>query len=164
MLSVTESARILGVSTARVRALIAKGVLPAEKAGRAWLLREEDVMQRLSQHAKAGRPRKNRNPGEQEIRTVRSRSSSRTHACEQAHGCEQAQASIDQARDNNYSQSINHAQFHELYCTCKEVFRLRPDAELLTQTDSAEEAAFYVAVADFFLQQRQRQIVKQGVY
>ena len=54
MLSVAESAAILKVSPARVRALIAKGALPAEKAGRAWLLREEDVMQRLSQHAKAG--------------------------------------------------------------------------------------------------------------
>jgi len=44
MLSVVESAERLGVSPARVRALIKAGQLPACKSGRAWVLREEDVL------------------------------------------------------------------------------------------------------------------------
>lgn len=46
MLSVVESAEILQVTPTRVRALIAQGALPAQKVGRTWTLREEDVMQR----------------------------------------------------------------------------------------------------------------------
>lgn len=133
MLSVTESASILGISPARVRALIAKEILPAEKAGHAWLLREEDVMQRLSEHAKAGRPCAVQNSKTQ-------------------------QTFCDDSLTNRYE----HA--NELYRACKEAFCVRPDADLLTLTESKEEASFYVAVADFFLQQRQRQLVKQGIY
>ena len=44
MLSVVESAEILQVTPTRVRALIAQGALPAQKVGRTWTLREEDVM------------------------------------------------------------------------------------------------------------------------
>ena len=131
MLSVAESAAILKVSPARVRALIAKGALPAEKAGRAWLLREEDVMQRLSQHAKAGRPR-----GANEHR--------QTYA--------------------NREQSKDRARFYKLYHSCKEAFRFCPDANLFANAESSEEAAFYATVADFFLQQRQKQVVNRGVY
>jgi excisionase family DNA binding protein len=138
MLSVTESAKILGISPARVRALIAKEILPAEKAGNAWLLREEDVVQRLSQHAHAGRPR-----------------------CRHEYG---TQCSNAQQTSGVDCQSNRNVAAHELYRACKEVFSIRPDVELITQTKSSEEAAFYVAVADFFLQQRQRQIVKQGIY
>lgn len=47
MLSVGESARQLGVSPSRVRALIKEGRLPAAKNGREWMIREEDVLQRL---------------------------------------------------------------------------------------------------------------------
>lgn len=158
MLSVAESANILGVSPARVRALISKGILPAEKAGRAWLLREEDVMQRLSHHAKAGRPHSNRRMDDREDRIVCNRNSGYEH------NREHAQTSTDHPRSDEHSQDDNHTQLHELYRTCKEAFRFRPDAELLAQAENAEEAAFYVAVADFFLQQRQKQIVKQGVY
>ena len=74
MLSVGESARQLGVSPSRVRALIKEGRLPAAKNGREWMIREEDVLQ------------------------------------------------------------------------------------------SQEEASFYMAVFDFFLQQRQRELVKEGVF
>lgn len=62
MLSVAESASILNVSPARVRALISQGALPAAKVGRVWTLREEDVMQRASLRPTAGRPRKGRAP------------------------------------------------------------------------------------------------------
>ena len=50
MLSVVESAERLGVSPARVRALIKAGQLPACKSGRAWVLREEDVLERVAVH------------------------------------------------------------------------------------------------------------------
>ena len=86
MLSVKESADMLGVTPARVRALIAQKALPAQKVGRSWVIKEEDILDRLSRHPKAGRP----------VRTT--------------------------------------------------------------------IAAFYVAVADFFLQQRQRNLVAQGAY
>ena len=56
MLSVVESAERLGVSPARVRALIKAGQLPACKSGRAWVLREEDVLERVAVHPRAGRP------------------------------------------------------------------------------------------------------------
>ena len=56
MLSVGESARQLGVSPSRVRALIKEGRLPAAKNGREWMLREEDVLQRLMASPRAGRP------------------------------------------------------------------------------------------------------------
>lgn len=57
MLSVNDSAKLLGVSSARIRALIKSNKLPAIKYGREWLLKEEDVLQRLSAHPQAGRPR-----------------------------------------------------------------------------------------------------------
>lgn len=57
MLSVAESAALLHVSSARVRALIAKGTLPAQKIGRVWALQEEDVMHRVVQKPRSGRPR-----------------------------------------------------------------------------------------------------------
>lgn len=57
MLSVGESARQLGVSPSRVRALIKEGRLPAAKNGREWMIREEDVLQRLMASPRAGRPR-----------------------------------------------------------------------------------------------------------
>ena len=47
MLSVEESARMLGISGARVRKLIADGLLPATKVGRSWTIEEAAVMDRL---------------------------------------------------------------------------------------------------------------------
>lgn len=132
MLSVQESAEQLGITATRVRALIAQGVLPAEKVGRAWLLREEDVLQRLSEHKSPGRP-----------------------------------ASIDHTqqaafKDVEMGDAIEEGR--RIYLECKEYFRFRPDPEQVATARSREEAAFYMAVADFFLQQRQRELVKQGVY
>ena len=56
MLSVAESAEILGVSAARVRQLIADGSLEAEKAGRAWVIPEAAVYGRLARAPQPGRP------------------------------------------------------------------------------------------------------------
>ena len=57
MLSVTQAAELLHVSSTRVRALIANGVLPAQKVGNAWVIREEDVQDRLASNPGSGRPR-----------------------------------------------------------------------------------------------------------
>lgn len=79
MLTVTEAAGQLGVSASRVRALIKAGMLPATKHGRAWMLREEDVLQRLMDHPRSGRPKREKptNPKEQTQR--QSRQTKRAH-------------------------------------------------------------------------------------
>ena len=56
MLSVSECAQILGVSTARVRQLIASGSLEATKVGRSWVLPEAAVYDRLLKNPSSGRP------------------------------------------------------------------------------------------------------------
>ena len=142
MLSVSESAQMLGVSSARVRALIDSGDLPAWKAGRSWVLREEDVMERVMRRPKPGRPT---SAGKCAIEK-----DSPTSATE------------DFAGESEGGQSIPRKR--RLYLSCKEEFRLRPNLADMKEAQSAEEAAFYMAVADFFLQQRQRELVKRGVY
>ena len=135
MLSVAQSAELLNVSPTRVRALIASGLLPAEKAGRAWVLREEDVMQRASLHARPGRPSNG------------------------AKGAGRTNPATADVPGEDYSTAL-----HDLYLGCREAFRFRPDSALLMGAESPEEAAFYVAVADFFLAQRQRELVRCGAY
>lgn len=140
MLSVAESAERLGVSPARVRALIKAGQLPAEKSGRAWVLREEDVLHRAVSRPRAGRP------------TVRTSSESARFGSETTEVC----PSDDSASPR--------AAAHGLYEECRTLFRRIPTSEMMAQAQSREEAAFYMAVTDFFLQQRQAQLVKAGVF
>lgn len=130
MLSVKESADMLGVTPARVRALIAQKALSAQKVGRSWVIKEEDILDRLSRHPKAGRP----------VRTTIAASGVLSSSVE----CNEA--------------------LHDAYVACRDAFRFRPTFEQLQQASDSEEAAFYVAVADFFLQQRQRNLVAQGAY
>lgn len=140
MLSVAESAERLGVSPARVRALIKAGQLPAEKSGRAWVLREEDVLQRLSSRPRAGRPA--------------------------------AKVAVEGARPDAGGMGSRPAgdsstpgtAAHELYEECRALFRHIPSSEMMAAAQSREEVAFYMAVTDFFLQQRQAQLVKAGVF
>ena len=133
MLSASESAQLLGISPTRVRKLISDGQLPASKVGRNWLLREEDVMQRLSSHPKAGRPRNIQ------------------------------QAALPRETPA-YQEEDATPSLHDLYASCKEAFRACPTPAILKSAQSAEEAAFYVAVTDFFLQQKQLDLIKQGVF
>jgi len=56
MLTTTQTARALGVTPRRVRALIKSGALPATKHGRAWIVTEAAV-QGLNRRS-AGRPRR----------------------------------------------------------------------------------------------------------
>jgi len=55
LLTTKDAAKRLGVSDGRVRAMIIAGRLPAEKFGRAHLIREEDL--KLVKNRKPGRPR-----------------------------------------------------------------------------------------------------------
>lgn len=137
MLSVRESAQQLGVSPARVRALIKSGRLPAVKNGREWVLREEDVLQRLAESPRAGRPR--------------------ASASSDSKGAREEGSS-----DAGRLEDSLHAQ--ELYDECRRLFGHLPPVEMLEAARSKEEASFYMAVFDFFLQQRQRELVRGGVF
>lgn len=57
MLSVTQTAKKLNISGARVRKMIADGVIHAEKVGSAWSIPESEVAYRLENAPKAGRPK-----------------------------------------------------------------------------------------------------------
>jgi excisionase family DNA binding protein len=51
-----EASERLGISQQRVQALIKSGQLPAEKVGRDWLIKADDLA--LVSERKPGRPRK----------------------------------------------------------------------------------------------------------
>ena len=55
-LTVPEAAKLLGLSTARVRALCAQGRIAADKVGRDWIIAEAKILPGRP----AGRPRKER--------------------------------------------------------------------------------------------------------
>lgn len=140
MLSVGESARQLGVSPSRVRALIKNGQLPAVKNGREWVLQEEDVLQRLMASPRAGRPR----------------GSAREASAERLQGRAGEVATA-------HSEEVV-ARAHRLYDECRSTFGHLPEAEVIAAARSREEASFYMAAFDFFLQQCQRELVKEGVF
>lgn len=54
ILTTTEAATRLGVSPRRVQALIKAGRLPAQKLGRDWMIRAQDL--KLVEDRKPGRP------------------------------------------------------------------------------------------------------------
>lgn len=135
MLSVKEAAAMLDVTPARVRKLIADSEIPALKIGNAWSLEEKDVLDRLSRHPRAGRPRTKSNDDD----TAKSRSL--------------AQGERDRVK-----------RAKRIFRECREVLSVIPDAAMIAAAESAEEAAFYIATSDFFLQQRQHHLVSQGVF
>ncbi|MDO4291097.1 MAG: helix-turn-helix domain-containing protein [Eggerthellaceae bacterium] len=136
MVSTKEAAQRLGISETRVRTLLGNGQLDGEKIGRTWVVSEASVERRRKSSVHAGRPRKRHS----EVQTdARAGASSEERSC--------------------------HAEVaHELYLACKAnlsgVFRF----DALDETESAEEERFYIAVANFFLQEKQRMLVEQGVF
>lgn len=52
----------------------------------------------------------------------------------------------------------------ELYDECRRQFAHLPSAEVMAAARSREEASFYMAVFDFFLQRRQRELIREGVF
>lgn len=127
MLSVAQSADILGISPARVRKLANEGALDGTKVGHAWVLSEESVYDRLSKKPRAGRP---------------------------VHTTNDAAIDGESAASN----------LHNLYLECKQAFRFEPPIQAIENASSREEAGFYMAVADYFLQCKQRELIAQGVY
>ncbi len=126
MISVSEAARRLGVSGARVRAMIDSGILEATKVGRTWAVNESSVQQRLRNGARGGRPPAKPKPFERRL------------------------PDADAA--------------HAIYDEAKRVLAGCYDAEFLKQARTPEERAFWIRTADFFLQERQRELVKAGVF
>ncbi len=56
LLSVKESAELLGVNRQRVQVLITEGRLPAQKIGNSYVVKESDL--ELVKERKTGRPKK----------------------------------------------------------------------------------------------------------
>ena len=139
MLSVAQAAKMLHVSATRVRTLIKKGTLPATKVGNSWCLEEKDVLQRTMNRPKAGRPRS----GSDE-------------------GAGWDDSGISEADMESLESSVREG--HDLYIACKDYFQYRPGMDVIASAKSAEEASFYMAVADFFLQQKQKELVERGVF
>ena len=54
-------------------------------------------------------------------------------------------------------------EWHNLYETCK---NMTDDdlSELLKKAKSDEEQSFYVAISDFFLQQKQKEVIEKGLF
>ena len=127
MLSVQEAAELLGVSGARVRALLKNGQLEGKKIGNTWAIAESSVVKRASAGSRPGRPVVTQN---QEF--------------------ERSIPDIDEA--------------HRIYEDAKRVLSGCYDAGFLNQARSSEEQAFWVRSADFFLQQKQHELVRAGVY
>lgn len=161
MYSVSDAARVLGVSTARVRMLVSLGELPAVKVGRNWAIEEAAVVERASVKPKPGRPpapsvipveNPNRQYRRQPLKAVENRP-----AAMESRGAtySRAQADPNLARQEN---------MHRLFLECREEFTKRPSAANLRNAESSAEASFYMALFDFFLQQRQQDIVgRRGI-
>ena len=126
MISVSEAAKRLGVSGARVRALIDAGALKATKVGRAWVVSESSVQQRLRDGVRGGRPSAKPKPF------------------------------VRRLPDTEAA--------HDIYDEAQRVLAGCYDAEFLKQARTPEERAFWICAADFFLQQRQRELVRAGVF
>lgn len=134
MLSVTEAAAMLGISSARVRKLIADGEIEAVKIGNAWVLEERAVLNRIAKHPRPGRPQRRESGALRDVQ----------------------RASFEAAKREKNA--------NEVFRTCKELFSTIPDASMLVNAESSEEAAFYIAISDFFLQQRQHELIDQGIF
>ena len=160
MYSVSDAARVLGVSTARVRMLITLGELPAVKVGKNWAINEAAVMERASVKPKPGRPQAPsvipvQNPSRQYRRKALQPVENLPAASIAVNPVTKGRQTQQQA-DPNLSRQDN---MHRLFLECREEFSKRPTASNLRNADSQAEASFYMAMFDFFLQQRQQDIV-----
>lgn len=58
MLTTTDAARELQITVARVKQLIAEGILPARKFGRSWMIQPRHLDQARKRPDGRGRPKK----------------------------------------------------------------------------------------------------------
>lgn len=56
------------------------------------------------------------------------------------------------------------AQIHDLYRQCEKLLAGRYDADLYRALGGGKEVRFCAKVSDFFLQEKQRELIKQGVF
>ena len=120
-----------GVSTARVRQLIASGSLEATKVGRSWVLPEAAVYDRLLKNPSSGRP---------------------------------SSSSDDLHSERMASSAESRCDLPQLFEECKKAFSFCVPLDVLQSAKTQEEADFYIELSDFFLRQKQRELVKRGVY
>ena len=67
--------------------------------------------------------------------------------------------------EKTFALKLNNPEvFHYLYCECKENLSNGYDIDALLELETQDERNFCVSVTDFFLQQKQRQLIKQGVF
>ncbi|MDO4399397.1 MAG: hypothetical protein Q4D27_00435 [Coriobacteriia bacterium] len=117
---------MLGVSDARVRAMLANGQLEGEKMGRAWAVSGASVRTRLKEGARPGRP------------------------AAQTHSFTRSVPDVEDA--------------HRLYDEAQALLAGCYNAELLDQARDEDEQAFWILVADFFLQRAQKELIAEGAY
>lgn len=92
-------------------------------------------MQRLSNHPRSGRP---------SAQQVKSRPS---------------------GYGNKSSLNDDHLRaMQELYLGCKQHLSTIPAYELISNAQTHEEASFYISVSDFFLKQKQHELIERGVF
>lgn len=127
MLGVKEAAKKLGVSSARVRAMLKASQLEGVKIGNAWAVSETSVAQRIEHGSHPGRP-----------------------------------AATEAPPFNRTLPDVEAA--HRIYDEAAEVLAGCYASAFLDQARTKEEQAFWIHTADFFLQQRQRELVKEGVF
>ena len=168
MLSVSQSAEILGISSSRVRKLLDDGLLEGQKVGRVWVIREESVYNRLAKKPGTGRPALMRalvsldavNANQEPPNALLA------NADDAPKDSNVFPASANDGTDRNGDLAAGaHSPraLHALFLECKEAFRFEPPLHELSSV-SREEAGFYMAVADYFLQQKQRELIERGVY
>ena len=140
MLSVKQAAKELGISESRVRKLISDKKLPAKKIGARWILDERDVARRKFASPSSGRPTK-------------------------------PKYIVEDKEDLEFYPYSNEAAAREsvkkkqaLYRACKETFLGIPPISDLVFAETKEEADFYAAINDFFLRQRQREVIAKGLF
>ena len=127
MLSVKEAAEKLGVSGARVRAMLKSGQIEGHKIGNAWVIAEASIASRIQSGSHPGRPPAN-----------------------QCSVYERPIPDVDEA--------------HRIFDDAKRVLSGCYNATFLDQARSQEEQAFWLRVADFFLQQKQQELIEKGVF
>ena len=118
---------MLGVSEARVRALLKSGALEGWKVGNTWAVSENSVAERMRAGSRPGRP----------------------------------PAGSDRAGER---MGFDVEAAHRIYDEAARVLAGCYDAAFLDCARTPEEQAFWIRAADFFLQQRQRELVREGVF
>ena len=127
MLSVQDAAKRLGVSGARIRAMLKTGQLDGDKVGSTWVVSETSVAARIANGSRPGRP-----------------------ASVQEDAFERPLPDVEAA--------------HRVYDEAARVLAGCYTSAFLDQARTPEEQAFWIRTADFFLQQKQRELVKKGVF